>query len=168
MTPDPGIQRIVAKAKSAGVKLLVPLSETDLVMFEQERDVELPADYRAYLLQIANGGAGPPEHGICSLGSLPSDYELPEPDLAKPFPFTKSWVWEDGETSPEGQQEDTQCGVLILGTDGCAQYWALVVNGPDRGKIWMLTDVGIMPLVPSMTFSGWFEAWLDGKRDWWS
>jgi hypothetical protein len=166
MTPDPAIQRIAAKAKSTGVKLLAALSEKDLAMFEQERGVELPADYRAYL-QIANGGAGPPEYGLCSLGSLPSDYGLPPPDLSKPFPFTRSWIWEDGESSPEGQQDDTQCGVLILGTDGCAQYWALVVNGPERGKIWMLTDVGIMPLVPDLTFSGWFEAWLDGKRDWW-
>jgi SMI1 / KNR4 family (SUKH-1) len=167
MTPDPAIQRIASKAKNAGVKLLASLSETDLAMFEQERGVELPADYRAYLLQIANGGAGPPEYGLGSLGSLPSDYRLPAPDLSKPFPFTRSWVWEDGETSPEGQQDDTHYGVLILGTDGCAQYWALVVNGPERGKIWMFTDVGIMPLVPGMTFSGWFEAWLDGKRDWW-
>jgi hypothetical protein len=148
----------------AGVKLLAPSSKTDLAIFEQERGVELPADYRAYLLQIANGGAGPPAYGMCRLGSLPSDYGLPAPDLSKPFPFTKTWVWEDGETSTEGRQEDTQCGVLILGTDGCAQYWALVVNGPDRGNIWMLADVGITTLVPGLTFSLWFEAWLDGKE----
>jgi SMI1 / KNR4 family (SUKH-1) len=167
LTLDLAIQRIAAKAKSAGVNLLSPLSQADLAIFEQERGVELPADYRAYLLQIANGGGGPPEYGICSLGSLPPDYGWPTPNLSRPFPFTKPWIWEDGETSPEGQQEDTRSGVLILGTDGCAQYWALVVNGPDRGEIWLFTDVGIAPLDPGLTFIGWFEAWLDGKRDWW-
>jgi len=89
------------------------------------------------------------------------------PDLAKPFPFTKRWVWEDGHACPEGRKEDVCCGVLILGTDGCAQYWALVVNGRDLGKVWLLADVGIAPLEPGMTFQAWYEAWLDGKRSWW-
>lgn len=57
MTLDLAIQRIAAKAKSAWVKLLPPLSQADLAIFEQEQGVELPADDRAYLLQIANGGA---------------------------------------------------------------------------------------------------------------
>jgi hypothetical protein len=102
------------------------------------------------------------------LGEVPADFGSPAPDLSKPFPFTKPWVWEDGEASLEGSREDVERGVIILGTDGCAQYWALVVNGPDFGKVWMLADVGILPLAPGMTFLEWYEAWLDGRRDWWS
>ncbi len=44
------------------------------------------------------------------------------------------------------------CGVLTLGTDGCGQFWALVVHGPQFGKVWMLADVGITPTVPALTF----------------
>ncbi len=77
------------------------------------------------------------------------------------------WVWEDGDSSAEGTKTDVTHGIFVLGTDGCGQYWILVANGPASGQIWMLADVGITPLVPSMTFLEWYEAWLDGKRNWW-
>src|SRR5262249_31592612 len=125
------IDRICAKARLNGLRFSAPLTETDVATFEKSSDLRLPGDYREFLLQIGNGGDGPPAYGLCALGEVPSDFDAPSPDLSKPFPFTKPWIWEDGDISDEGSNADVNCGVLILGTDGCAQYWALVVRGPD-------------------------------------
>jgi hypothetical protein len=165
MTSLPQIQRIDQKAKKAGVKLYAPLAESDIVRFEESRGVTLPAEYRAFVQCLGNGGSGPPAYGLCGLGEVLSDFNWPAPDFSKPFPFTKAWVWEDGDVSAEGTKADVTHGILVLGTDGCGQYWTLVVNGPAAGQVWMLTDVGVTPLVPSMTLLQWYEAWLDGKRE---
>jgi hypothetical protein len=167
MSSSAAVERVRAKAKIRGIRFSPPLTDTGIADFERRTGVSLPADYREFLSQIGNGGVGPPSYGLCPLGSTPSDFDG-SLDLSKPFPFTKPWIWEDGAVSSEGGQDDVNCGVLIIGTDGCGQYWALVVRGPDCGKIWMLTDVGITPLAPGMSFLEWCEAWLDGKRDWWA
>lgn len=154
------------KVKSRGIQLSPLLTDAELTDFEHSNGISLPSDYWDFLLHVGDGGDGPPDYGLCGFGKIPSDFDSALLDLSKPFPFTQPWIWEEGETSPQGEQDDAYCGVLILGTDGCAQYWALVVRGPDFGKIWMLADVGIHPTIPSMTFTEWYEAWLDGKTDW--
>jgi hypothetical protein len=40
-------------------RLEPPVAEADLVSFEAEHEIQLPADYRAFLGAVANGGAGP-------------------------------------------------------------------------------------------------------------
>ena len=167
MTASLIIERLQGKVKSRGISLSPPLTEAEVGGFERSNGVSLPPDYREFLLRVGDGGVGPPDYGLCALGKMPSDFDFASPDLSRPFPFTQPWVWEDGDTSSEGERADAYRGVVILGTDGCGQYWALVVSGPDFGKIWMLADVGIQPTTPRMTFTEWFEAWLDGKRDWW-
>ena len=167
MSTSPTIGRIQEKLKSRGIRLSPTLTEAEVAAFERSNDVSLPSDYREFLLRVGNGGVGPADYGLCALGKTPSDFNFGSSDLSRPFPFTEAWVWEEGDKSSEGEQADAYCGVVILGTDGCGQYWALVVRGPDSGKIWMLTDVGIQPTIPRMTFTEWYEAWLDGKKDWW-
>jgi hypothetical protein len=167
MAASPTIERLREKLKHRGIQLSPPLTESEVAAFEYSNRVGLPPDYREFLLCVGNGGSGPPDYGLCALGNTPSDFDLALPDLSKPFPFTRPWVWEEGDVSPEGERADVYRGIVILGTDGCAQYWALVVRGPDCGKIWMLADVGIQPTIPRMTFAEWYEAWLDGKTDWW-
>ena len=36
-----------------------PVTEKDLIQFETKHDVRLPVDYRAFLLEVENGGTGP-------------------------------------------------------------------------------------------------------------
>lgn len=162
------IEEVRDAVRSAGVKLSPTLAEAQVADYEQLHGIRLPSDYRAFVLHVGNGSTGSPSYGLCRLGNVPSDFDLPVPNVSKVFPFTKPWVWENGNPSAEGVAEDVNCGVLILGTDGCAQYWALVVNGPEFGNVWMLTDVGITPTVPRMTFLEWYRSWIRGKRDWWS
>jgi hypothetical protein len=81
---------------------------------------------------------GPPAYGLLRLGQTPDDMSEEEsrpwanPNGAgRPFPFTRPWVWEDGEPSDKGTREQLADGTLHLGTDGCAQYWLLVVAAPN-------------------------------------
>jgi hypothetical protein len=164
MSLESTICAVAAKARNAGVAFNPPLSEGDVHGFEQATGITLPDDYRTFLLRVGNGGTGFPEYGLCRLGELPSDYNYGGPNYSKPFPFTAPWIWEDGESSHEGTQEDVTSGVLILGTEGCGLYFCLVVNGPEYGKVWTLSDVGITPSNSPMTFLEWYEALLDGKQ----
>jgi hypothetical protein len=160
------IQRIQQKIVAKGVRLSPSLTEAELAAFEKRHNVTLPEDYRAFLSLIGDGGDGPPHYGLCRLGATPSDLG-DTLHFSRPFPFTKPWVWEDGEESDEGTHEQIYQGVLIISTEGCGQNWTLVINGPEHGHVWNHSDVGMQPLNPAMTFLDWYEAWLDGRTNWW-
>ena len=163
------IQRIRQKLLARPKRLNPPLSERAIETFEAKHQVVLPSAYRVFLLQIGNGGDGPPDFGLQQLGEAADDMAGIEretwtalPFSAKPFPFTKPWIWEDGEGSSEGTREQVEHGSLCLGTDGCAAYWHLIVTGPEQGNVWLFADVGITPTVPRRDFLQWYEDWLDG------
>jgi len=150
-------------------------SEEILASFEKEHAIVLPPAFREFLLHVGNGGAGPPAYGLLRLGEVPTDMPPDQaaiwrdlPIVTQPFPFTRTWVWEDGDTSPEGNEEQVEHGSICLGNDGCAMYWHLVVTGPERGNVWLLTGEGIQPTTPRRDFLRWYEDWLDGRTNWWA
>lgn len=151
------------------------LNEYEIDLFEKEHAVSLPKDYRDFLLNIANGGEGPPEYGLLKLGEIQildvPDYLLDgyASRLSQPFPLTEYWVWEGEQESPDFAQkyQATERGCLVLGHDGCGMYWLLIVTGESRGQIWQTTDVGVLPCVPRLTFTQWYLKWLKGDTDWW-
>lgn len=156
---------------ASAVTLAPVLPEAALSAFEAAHGVRLPEAYRLFLKHLGNGGDGPPEYGLAALGTAPSYANGPDkhywtrlPDISKPFPFTQTWMWEDGETSDEGAQEQVYHGSLWLGTDGCGLDWHLIVTGPERGHVWLVCGEGIAPTEPKRDFLRWYEDWLDGKE----
>lgn len=62
-------------------------------------------------------------------------------------------------------------GSLVLGTDGCGEYWHLIVTRPHRGNIWLIGGAGAQPLgaefgytTARSGFSGWIQHWLEGNE----
>lgn len=53
------LARIAGKIEKAGGALNPPLAAPDTAEFEREFDVVLPADYRAFVTGLGDGGAGP-------------------------------------------------------------------------------------------------------------
>ncbi len=164
------LQRIANKLRARQVTLRPALSEEEVDAFEARHGVVLPADYRAFLITLGNGGVGPPHYGLVPLGAGPSDGPPDErafwralPQVREPFPFTQPWVWEADEVSNEGTWEDVRRGSLYLGTEGCGMNWHLVLTGPERGVPWQLTGEGIAPVMPRRSFLQWYEDWLDGR-----
>ena len=86
---------------------------------------------RRCVAEITDGAtAGPPDYGMVKLGSLPPAWQ--ERDLTKPFPLTEAWVWEGDERPDEELRPLLEPiynhGSLVLGTDGCLEYWHLIVR----------------------------------------
>ncbi|MEU6760529.1 hypothetical protein [Streptomyces sp. NPDC046685] len=56
----------------------------------------------------------------------------------------------------------------MLGTDDELSYWVLVVNGPQRGEIWLVSDVGAYPYPgpEAFGFMEWVQRWQTGDG-WW-
>ncbi len=157
------------------------LTENDLSAFENIHSIKLPSDYRDFLKQVGNGGAGP------AYGLLPLDQWSIELDIATdkflstPFPHADKWDSKyTGETKDEYYTESKEfqdwetdyfsdkyiTGSLRVCHYGCAIYYLLIVTGLETGNIWVddrASDGGIYPLTLTgqrMTFSQWYTDWL--------
>ncbi|MGW1748601.1 SMI1/KNR4 family protein [Streptomyces sp. NPDC002092] len=146
--------------------------------FEAEHGVVLPEPYRTFVAEVSDGSfQGPPEYGLLGLADLPDDWANDGSGRrpGEPFPLTAAWLWEEDD----GPHEDPEAaiervldhGSVVLGTDGCAMNWHLVVSGPQRGHIWHITDVGAMPFgsefgftTSEPGFAGWVKHWAAGKE----
>ncbi|MFF3560927.1 SMI1/KNR4 family protein [Streptomyces sp. NPDC002574] len=145
--------------------------------FEAEHGIVLPEPYRTFVAEIADGSySGPPEYGLLSVAELPGDWggDEGDRDLSEPFPLTEAWLWEDDADPPEDFEEVLDRvfnhGSVVLGTDGCAMNWHLVVTGPHRGHVWLVTDVGAGPFgaefgstTGESGFAGWVRHWAANK-----
>ncbi|MEV1069520.1 SMI1/KNR4 family protein [Streptomyces sp. NPDC050263] len=145
--------------------------------FEAEHGIVLPEPYRTFVAEISDGSSqGPPEYGMVGPAELPSDWpdDMHVRSPGKPFPLTEGWLWEEDEggyDDPEAVIEQVvNHGSIVLGTDGCAMNWHLVVTGPQRGHIWMVTGEGAVPFGPESGattsepgFAGWVKHWSSGK-----
>jgi uncharacterized protein (TIGR02996 family) len=125
------------------------LKEAEIRSFEKKQCVELPEDYRDFLLRVGNGGAGP-DNGLASLCVPDDDSRLSEPFLpdeinSRGFPTCYN-------------------GYLVIGLKGCGYLNMLVVSGPHRGKVWYDCRDGDGGFEPTgQMFLEWYEAWLDGS-----
>ncbi|MFF4838155.1 SMI1/KNR4 family protein [Streptomyces sp. NPDC001315] len=147
--------------------------------FEARHGIVLPEPYRGFVAEVTDGSfAGPPKFGLLGLEEVPDDWgdDAGERDLSLPFPLTEAWLWEDDERPADEidpvLDQVRHHGTVVLGTDGCAMDWHLVVTGPHRGHVWQITDVGAVPFgaefgytTAEPGFAGWVAHWAAGK-DW--
>ncbi len=154
-----------------------PLGWPAVRAFEAEHGIVLPEPYRTFVAEIADGWRpGPPEYGLVPLGEVPPDWGKARPvrELGRPFPLTEPWFWEEDPRSTEeidvllGPVFDH--GSLVLGTEGCGMYWHLVVTGPHRGHVWLITGEGAGPFgepfdfTPARPgFAGWARHWSEDR-----
>lgn len=169
------IKRIQAQLRD--VKLSPPLPESRVVAFEVENSIRLPQDYREFLLSVGEHGEGSPTYGLLPLGHT-DGVHVPDylrdgygDRLKRDFPLTRAWMWEDedddaSDTLPD-KVRSTEQGCLVLGDDGCAMYWVLIISGSCRGEIWQRTGEGMGPCWPRLKFGEWYLKWLMGDTDWW-
>lgn len=159
------------------------LSEEQLEAFEKKHSIALPIEYRTFLRDVGNGGAGP-YYGLQTLEDslfIDLDYKRPgefvNPSI--PFPFNEAWNMEF-----EGNEEDDiayekfseeyysdkwETGVLRICNYGCGISLNLVVNGQEKGNIWVDdrgNDGGIYPdsfygQTGRTSFLDWYTLWLN-------
>ncbi len=165
-----------------------PVAPSELMLYEEEIGVRLPADYRQFLLEIG-WGVGPwngllrPRDALAAIRSANS-FVLPEywiedatPPSSRPFPFTRA-------QAEESRQQDTwlthDCdppgvwlGCVPIAHQGCDSWTALVTTGDLAGSVWNMYnhdgwqpaqhDRRRWPLLPAVVgFLEWYHLWLEG------
>jgi uncharacterized protein (TIGR02996 family) len=142
-----------------------PLDEGQLAEIELQLGCTLPAQYRRFVCEVGDGGAGP-EYGIHPIAKQPAT------DLATAFERPSS---EDGN-----DQMIDRVGALEICEIGCGSFYYLVTGGPDAGSVWVRGDHGWFPELATGTWTGltratiiatprsmhaefldWYALWLD-------
>lgn len=172
-------------------RLRPPLPEAALTAFEQRQGIQLPEDYRAFLLLAGDGGAGP-YYGIEPLSEWANTFEeeAEQPGfLASPCPLTDGaavrQAWRAavqrserrrrGELQPGAPPTDPWGGILPcrwsewgrgtlhLCDQGCTYSSRLIVAGEARGRIVNLDEQLWNPpyFARDASFLDWYERWLD-------
>ena len=152
------------------------IDEATLASFEEKASVRLTDDYRDFITQIGNGGAGP-SYGVMGFRAKdPEDYTAYE-RLGTPWAYTEAYnpveiLDGDGDESEYGQEAYWKAfnsdGALYLCHHGCASRSLLVVSGPCRGEVWsdeVANDAGYAPesnlAGARATFRTWYVEWLE-------
>jgi hypothetical protein len=145
-----------------GFRMNPVLSATEVAAFERDHKILLPSEYRQFIIELGNGGAGP-FYGVFPLGVMDDNFDQrswQENDgfvgmLSTPFPFKEEWNdltgRPDEELATENPAEyDKQIekfyekywssvlvnGAVPISHEGCALRIWLVVTGEQAGKLW--------------------------------
>jgi hypothetical protein len=124
-------ERSEANWNGISYALQPPISAAEIESVELAHRIRLPEDYRAFLLEIGNGGVGP-GYGLLPLESALAERGQGIYGLAEPFVPPRScadWV------------QLRAPGMLPIHHDGCAYFTGLVISGPERGTVWSYVDI---------------------------
>jgi hypothetical protein len=164
------------------------ISEDRVEAFERGLSIHLPSEYRDFLIDIGNGGAGPC-YGVFSLGTVDDGFEIRDwkvndnivGDPSKPFQFEEAWndtssmssidlyddeeYWrriEDFERKYWGSE--LMNGAIPICHQGCALRVWLIVTGPASGEVWddrRSEYRGLRPVKLADGSKATFGAWYD-------
>ena len=161
-----------------------PIAVEEVIEIENQYNIKLPDEYRAFITTIANGGFGP-DFGLLSLQdslkyfhNVKQDERLERDFLKIPFTHTSTYNFDEdpyilelGEKCDRGKIPESECdrvydyliaGTMAISTEGCGYYRFIVITGPTRDQVWFNADVsdgGYIPL--NLSFLDWYEKWLD-------
>ena len=174
-------------AKGHKYHLNPPVSEAEVLAFEEKYGVQLPECYRAFMLTVGDAKAkksdfiAGPYYGLYAFGtSLDSLlYEKIETYLKAPCNLSPDMTQEEWETlsdpllpSEEEEEEDDDKyfaerakvfgGLLPLGSQGCTYEHALVLNGKYAGRVVNVDlDLAQPKFAFETNFLDWYERYLD-------
>jgi len=184
------VQPRVFGADAHGFRMNPPLLGPDAKAFEKIHNISLPDDFRQFLTEVGNGGAGP-FYGVFPLGKMDDNFSFgtwQEDDgvvgvLSQPFLFEEEWndissqpsaELADQDESEYGRQMDTfqstywgsslVNGAIPICHEGCALRIWLVVTGAQAGYLWedrRSEDGGLKPLRLADGSSATFAAWYE-------
>ena len=157
--------RSVFYSKGHDYKLQMPIDKKKIFDFESVTNIILPLDYRYFITEIGNGGAGP-NYGLYpfqldNFGVEPIDWKRSSEvkALAKSFPHRDSWnsfeqqpeptpgmSWFEQEALNRKWEERLHKtyfnrnlidGTIAISDLGCGMGQLLVVTGERKGTVWV-------------------------------
>ena len=169
-------------AESHKYKIKKPATLQNVKAFESKYSLTLPPSFRAFVLEVGNGGvsyansgAGP-HYGIYPLGKYANDLginpkKLNQNCILEPNLTDDQWkelnrkIEENDDISDEEYEIERSKifgGVLPIGSQGCTYIHAIILNGKYRDKV---VNLDIDWQKPKFThennFLDWYERWLD-------
>ena len=181
--------RFLERYSSKRISFNAPIELAKIIEIENYYEIELPAEYRAFITTIGNGGSGP-NFGLLSLeDSLVYRYAAREKEqlnqdfLKIPFTHTSAYnpsedryILELGAKCDRGEILKSECdavfdyltaGTLTISIEGCGYHSRLVITGATRGQVWFDADVGDGGYIHlNLSFFDWYEKWLDNSFRW--
>jgi hypothetical protein len=188
-------QRRVFGSGSHQYKLNPPLEVSVVEAFEERHGIALPGDYRLFITEISNGGAGP-AYGVLPFGKDDDDRDWEGGGLvgdpSKPFSHSTAWnlpesFWHGAPDPPPGtplEEEDRLMeawdreleahywnpaimdGAVPICHLGCALRQWLVINGEQRRFVWNDFRVDNRGLSPVLGGSGEPMTFADWYMTW--
>ena len=162
------------------------LDEGQISHVEHQIGCRLPEDYRRFLAEVGNGGLGP-GIGLTPLGAdslidprIPVDGQFKLNPSAS-FPYAGDWNFLPLKQALEEQSPQLDellvyyfdaariDGTIHIADLGCGAIALLVLNGPQRGRVWLDfrgTYGGIAPATlrhddtDALDFLTWYDVWL--------
>lgn len=181
--------RLIFGADHHNYKLNPPASPEQVRRFEEKHNLLLPEEYKFFLTQIGNGGAGP-YYGLYSLEEVeryteyletPEITETPDSTVKARTEEAPAPAFIDRRMTPEdwaarmeeldncGEEEYDSlmyklcAGMLVIGTQGCTYDTVLMCKGSECGKIvyidWNL-EPKYGPFFTGMPFLYWYEMYF--------
>lgn len=141
-------------AKEHKYTLQPPLTEREVQAFEQTYNLRLPEDYRFFLQEAGNGGAGP-YYGLKTLATAAQVC-----DSRVPFPFIEQATHVDLGQWEYWYNNDGYAGLLEICHQGCAYYSYLVINGPAYGTVWTFWHHCDTFEPTGLSFRAWYRGWM--------
>lgn len=147
------------------------LSAAGVSNFESKCNIVLPDDYRQFLLEFGNGGAGP-GYGLLSINIEKLIVDSQCNFLSQPFLLTKEWNNLELLQVSDGSSTNTYFdpkyinGTIVVAEYGCGIQARLVITGEERGNIWIddrTNEAGIYPL--TMHYAAFFHDDPDIEAD---
>jgi hypothetical protein len=173
---------VVEEASSHHYRMEPRLLPAERQALETEEGCTIPPAYAAFLERVGNGGVGPAGGSWlfrvqASAAGRASAHRItrgPAPNrLAEPFPHATAWMPGginlakiDRSDYLHPRQNNGTIGLARLPESGGRDLVLLVVNGPERGHLWLdrrERGGGIVPHVrrgPN-SFLAWYEGLLD-------
>ena len=144
---DPGCQ--VFGASAHRYELNPPVSEGELTAIESKYGFSCPRDYRAFMLHLGNGGAGP-FYGVFRFGEVDdgfgfASWEARELQPGEPFPHRDAWDGEGldfGEPDPDDFENENDF-------DAAFDEWQDSPKGQEAEDAYLRglgTDRGALPI----------------------
>ncbi len=173
-TKDPDFARF--GAYSHKYKVSAPASEETIQEFEEQEGIQLPEEYRNFLMFVGNGGAGP-YYGLYGVETEKKElhdshgtrlYRVREEPVIYPNMSVEEWDRvADQENMPgDGRQKGEEVypyvGVLPIGSQGCTLMTGIMLEGPYRGQVVYYDEDFCGPpfFVREKGFLAWYERWL--------
>jgi len=151
-----------------GWQLLPRLTESEVTAIEWTLGVELPPEYREFLIHVGSGWEWchllTPGQAMSELGGARPDRPFPFDDDDAALVIARDLARPAGTLRPALDGESPPDGVLPLMDEGCGTVDYLILTGAQRGTVWQEWDRGFTPHysmrngVPvQLTFLAWLN-----------